>query len=81
MVHTGESAGDIPPPDLAGRAESNSDRSISRVHDSGLTTQQMAQLDFASKKAIMGDYTAAMDESIRAARQPYAAPAPSRHLT
>ena len=40
------------------------------------TLQQLAQIRFTSKRAIMGDYTAAMDEYVRAARQPYTTPFP-----
>ena len=40
----------------------------SEAYDTELTTQQQASLRFASKRAIMGGYTAAMDAQIRNAQ-------------
>ena len=42
-----------------------------------LSARQQAQLRFASKKAIMSDYTTGMNSLIRFARQPYSLTAPN----
>ena len=42
-----------------------------------LSAQQQAQLKFASKKAIMSDYTTGMNSLIRFARQPYSLTVPN----